>query len=135
MAASRAAEPVASPASVIGLLVAAAILYFAKEVLLPLALAVLIAFMLAPVVEYLERLKLGRVPATMLVSLVALALVASIGTVAAMQAVSLAAKLPEYRHTIVQKIHALRAPKQGLHVAWLQVQCRAGVFLSLLPLA
>jgi predicted PurR-regulated permease PerM len=113
MAASRAAEPVASPASVIGLLVAAAILYFAKEVLLPLALAVLIAFMLAPVVERLERLKLGRVPATMLVSLVALAVVASIGTVAALQAVSLAAKLPEYRHTIVQKIRALRAPKQG----------------------
>ena len=95
MAASRAAEPVASPASVIGLLVAAAILYFAKEVLLPLALAVLIAFMLAPVVERLERLKLGRAPATMIVSLVALALVASIGTVAGMQAISLAAKLPE----------------------------------------
>ena len=111
--ASRASEPAATSASVIGLLVAAAILYFAKEVLLPLALAVLIAFMLAPVVERLERLKLGRVPATLIVSLVALALVATIGTVAGMQAVSLAAKLPEYRYTIVQKIRALRAPKQG----------------------
>jgi predicted PurR-regulated permease PerM len=103
----------ASSASLIGLLIAAAILYFAKEVLLPLALAVLIAFLLAPAVERLERWKLGRAPSTLIVSLLALALVASIGTVAALQAVSLAAKLPEYRHTIAQKIRDLRAPKQS----------------------
>lgn len=103
----------ASSASLIGLLIAAAILYFAKEVLLPLALAALIAFLLAPAVERLERWKLGRAPSTLIVSLLALALVASIGTVAALQAVSLAAKLPEYRHTIAQKIRDLRAPKQG----------------------
>jgi predicted PurR-regulated permease PerM len=102
----------ASRASVIGLLVAAAILYFAKEVLLPLALAILFAFLLAPVVERLERLRLARLPATLAVALLALALIVSIGTVAGMQAVSLAAKLPEYRHTIAQKIRALRAPKQ-----------------------
>ena len=97
----------------IGLLIAAAILYFAKEVLLPLALAALIAFLLVPAVERLERWKLGRAPSTLIVSLLALALVASIGTVAALQAVSLAAKLPEYRHTIAQKIRDLRAPKQS----------------------
>src|SRR5690348_6721779 len=101
-----------SRASVIGLLVAAAILYFAKEVLLPLALAILIAFLLAPAVQRLERWKIGRLPSTLIVSLAALALVASIGAVAAVQAVSLAAKLPEYRHTIAQKIRALRAPKR-----------------------
>lgn len=100
-----------SRSSVAALLIAAAILYFAKEVLLPLALAILIAFLLAPPVERLERWRLGRVPATLVVALVALAIVASIGTVAGLQAVSLAAKLPEYRHTIVQKIRALRAPK------------------------
>ena len=105
-------ERTASPASLIGLLIAAAVLYFAKEVLLPLALAVLFAFLLAPLVERLERWKLGRVPATMIVSLLALALVATLGTVAGMQAVSLAAKLPEYRHSVAQKIRALRSPKQ-----------------------
>ncbi|HEX7053309.1 MAG TPA: AI-2E family transporter [Burkholderiales bacterium] len=101
----------ASSAPLIGLLIAAAILYLAKEVLLPLALAILIAFLLAPAVAWLERRRLGRVPATLVVSLAALALVASIGTVAALQAVSLAAKLPEYRHTIAQKIRDLRAPR------------------------
>ena len=102
----------ASRASVIGLLVAAAILYFAKEVLLPLALAILLSFLLAPLVQRLESWKLGRIGSVLVVVLLALALVASIGTVAGMQAVSLAAKLPEYRHTIGEKIRALRAPKQ-----------------------
>lgn len=96
----------------VGLLIVAAILYFAKEVLLPLALALLLAFLLAPVSWRLERLRLGRVPATLLVVLVALAIVGSIGTVAGLQAVSLAAKLPEYRHTIAQKIRALRTPQR-----------------------
>jgi predicted PurR-regulated permease PerM len=102
-----------SRSSLIGLLVVAAILYFAKEVLLPLALAVLIAFLLAPAEERLERWKLPRILATLIVVLFALGVVASIGTVAGMQAVSLAAKLPEYRHTIAEKIRALRAPKQS----------------------
>ncbi|HEX4927446.1 MAG TPA: AI-2E family transporter, partial [Burkholderiales bacterium] len=98
------------PASVLGVVVAAAVLYLARDVLLPLALAVLLAFLLAPAVDRLERWRLGRGGATLLVAVLALALVASIGTVAGLQAVSLAAKLPEYRHTIVQKIRALRAP-------------------------
>ncbi|HYX65494.1 MAG TPA: AI-2E family transporter [Burkholderiales bacterium] len=101
------------PASVLGLLVVAAVLYFAKEVLLPLALAILLAFLLAPLVERLERWKLGRVAATLIIALLALGVVVSIGTVAGTQAVSLAAKLPEYRHSIAQKIRALRVPKQN----------------------
>ena len=101
------------PASVLGLLVVAAVLYLAKEVLLPLALAILLAFLLAPAAERLERWKLGRLPATLIVVLFALAVVVSIGTVAGMQAVSLGAKLPEYRQAIVRKIHALRTPERG----------------------
>ena len=101
------------PASVLGLLVVAAVLYFAKEVLLPLALAILLAFLLAPLVERLERWKLGRVASTLIIALFALGVVVSIGTVAGTQAVSLAAKLPEYRHSIAQKIRALRVPKQN----------------------
>ena len=101
------------PASVLGLLVVAAVLYFAKEVLLPLALAILLAFLLAPLVERLERWKLGRLASTLVVAFLALGVVVSIGTVAGTQAVSLAAKLPEYRHSIAQKIRALRVPKQN----------------------
>ena len=42
--------------------VVVAALYFAQEVLIPLALAILITFLLATLVTRLERWKLGRVP-------------------------------------------------------------------------
>lgn len=98
--------------SVIALLIAAAVLYLAKEVLIPLAMAILLSFLLAPAVRRLEQWKLGRIPATMLVALLAFGCLAGVFALAGTQAASLAAKLPEYRHNIVTKIHSLRAPKK-----------------------
>lgn len=93
-----------------GLLAVAAILYFAREVLIPLALAILLAFLLAPVVRRVERLKIGRVPAVVAVVLLGFAFMGAVAWVAANQAISLAAKLPEYRENVVKKIRAVRAP-------------------------
>jgi len=94
----------------IGLVIVTAVLYLASDVLIPLALAILFAFLLAPAVRHLERWKLSRVSATLIVSLLAFGVILGVSAVAAMQAVSLAAKLPEYRQNIVGKIHALRHP-------------------------
>jgi predicted PurR-regulated permease PerM len=102
--------------SVVGLLVATAVLYFAQEVLIPVALAVLLAFLLAPAVRRLEQWKLGRLPSALLVSLLAFAVVFLVVGVAATQAVALGAKLPEYRQNIVEKIHALRQPKRDSNI-------------------
>lgn len=96
--------------SVIALLIAGAVLYLAKDVLMPVAMAILLSFVLAPAVRALERLRFGRVPSTLFVAIVAFGLVLAVGTIAASQAVSLTAKLPEYRHNIAAKIHALRHP-------------------------
>ena len=74
-----------------------ALLYFGQEVLIPLALAVLIAFLLAPVVGWLERLRLGRVPSTLLVVVVALALVGGFGWIVEQRFVEIVNRLPEYR--------------------------------------
>ena len=90
-----------------------AILYLARDLLIPLALAILLSFLLAPAVSRLERWRLGRVPATALVLILAFSLVGAIGWIAAHEAVSLAAKLPEYRENIVAKIRAVRAPSEG----------------------
>ena len=87
-------------------------LYLAKEVLIPLALAILFSFLLAPAVRRLERW-LWRIPATLIVVFLVFSLIGAIGVVAGRQAVSLAAKLPEYRENIVKKIHAVRQPAQG----------------------
>jgi predicted PurR-regulated permease PerM len=88
------------------------VLYLAKEVLIPLALAILFAFLLAPVVRRLERW-LWRIPATLIAVFLAFSLIGAIAVIAGKQAISLAAKLPEYRENIIEKIHAVQAPKDG----------------------
>ena len=102
--------------SVIALLIAAAVLYFAKEVLIPVAMAILLSFLLAPAVRRLEQWKLGRAASTLIVVLLGFGVIFAIASFAAMQALSLGAKLPEYRHNIVQKIHALRHPKRDSNI-------------------
>jgi hypothetical protein len=56
----------------IGVVVVAA-LYLAREVLIPVTLAVLLSFALAPLAGLLQRLRLGRVPSAVLAAAAALA--------------------------------------------------------------
>ena len=102
--------------AIIALLVAAAVLYLAKEVLIPVAVAILLSFLLAPAVRRLEQWKLGRVPSTLIVALLGFGAIFGIAGVAGSQAISLGAQLTEYRHNIVQKIHALRHPKHDSNI-------------------
>ena len=99
--------------SLFGLLIAAAILYLAREVLIPLALAILLSFLLAPVVRRLEHWRLGRIPSTLIAVVLGFSLIGGIGWIATKQALSLAAKLPEYRANISKKIRAVREPSEG----------------------
>ena len=98
--------------SLIALLAVTAALYFAKAVLIPLALAILFSFLLAPAVRRLERW-LPRIVATLAVAMLVFSLLGAIFVIAGKQAVSLAAKLPEYRGNIVNKIQAVRQPQEG----------------------
>ena len=84
-----------------------ALLYFGQEVLIPLALAVLMAFLLAPVVTALERLRLGRVTATLLVVVAGLALVGGFGWIVEQRLVESVGRMPEYRQSIQTKFHRL----------------------------
>ncbi len=99
--------------SLAGLLIAAAILYLAREVLIPLALAILLSFLLAPLVRRLEHWRLGRIPSTFIAVTLAVSVIAGIGLIAARQALSLTAKLPEYRANIVEKIRSVREPSDS----------------------
>jgi predicted PurR-regulated permease PerM len=99
--------------SLLGLLIAAAILYLAREVLIPLALAILLSFLLAPVVRRLEHWRLGRVFSTLASVILAFVMIAGIGWMAGRQALSLAAKLPEYRENISKKIRAVRGQQES----------------------
>lgn len=73
-----------------------ATLYWAKAVLIPVALAVLLAFALTPFALWLERHRAGRVPSALLVTGVALALMAGLTWVAVMQVQNLLDEVPKH---------------------------------------
>ena len=58
-----------------------AALYFGRDVFIPIVVAVLLAFVLAPFVDLLRRLRLGRVFAVIIATLLALGIVLSLGLV------------------------------------------------------
>ncbi len=95
------------------LVVAVAALYFAADVLMPLALAVLLTFILAPLVNRLERLRMGRVPSVLVAVGAAFALLFSIGWVVGNQMVDLAYELPTYQDNIVHRIQKLKRSETG----------------------
>jgi predicted PurR-regulated permease PerM len=92
-------------------LVAAAIvaaLYFGREVLLPIALAVLLSFVLAPPVRLLQRLYLPRFAAVTIVVLLAFGVISGLATLMFAQVNQLAGDLPRYQSNLREKIQALR---------------------------
>ena len=92
-------------------LVAAAIvtaLYFGREVLLPMALAVLLSFVLAPPVRLLQRLYLPRFAAVTIVVLLAFGVIFGLGTLMFAQISQLAGDLPRYQSNLGEKIQTLR---------------------------
>lgn len=91
----------------IGVVVVAA-LYFAKEVLIPVTLAILLSFVLAPLAELLRRAHLGRVLSVLLAVLVALGLILAIGGVIGSQVAQLATGIPQYVATIEKKVERIR---------------------------
>ncbi len=90
-----------------------ATLYFGREVLVPVTLALLLAFLLAPLVELLRRLHLGRVPSVLLGVVLALAVIVAIGGVIGEQIADLASGIPKYVGTVEAKISSVRHETVG----------------------
>ncbi|MDT7578732.1 MAG: hypothetical protein QOH17_5065 [Pseudonocardiales bacterium] len=84
-----------------------AMLYFGRELIVPLVLAVLLAFVLAPVVVLLQRARLGKAPAVFIAVAFAFTIIAGIGIVVGRQATTLAESLPSYQATIQEKMKSL----------------------------
>ncbi|MGB8969658.1 MAG: AI-2E family transporter, partial [Candidatus Sulfotelmatobacter sp.] len=86
------------------------ILYFARAVLIPLALALTLNFLLTPMVLWFQKLGVRRMPAVALVMLISVSVVAGMGWVVADQLLEVANDLPKYRLHIHNKIEALHFP-------------------------
>jgi len=96
-----------------GTVLVVAVLYWAQMILIPLALAVLLTFVLAPVVSGLQRWGLNRSLAVSIVVLLTLLLLSGTAWLAAVQVRNLADELPQYRANIRQKIRDLRNLQRG----------------------
>src|ERR1700681_4483090 len=90
-----------------------ACLYIGREVLVPVALAVLMSFVLAPLVDLLQRWYVPRSLSVILVVLLAFAAVFSLGALMISQVNQLAGDLPRYQSTLREKIQSLRGPAAG----------------------
>src|ERR1700747_2655254 len=86
------------------LLASIAALYFARDVLIPLAFALTLTFLLTPVVALLQRLRMGRVVSVLLTVVASILVACGIGWVIAYQLVDVANQLPLYRQNIHAKI-------------------------------
>jgi predicted PurR-regulated permease PerM len=84
-----------------------AFLYFARDVIVPIALAVLLSFLLAPAVRWLRRLHIGRVPAVTFTVLMAFLAMLGFAAVVVQELASLAQQIPAYRSNLETKIRSL----------------------------
>jgi predicted PurR-regulated permease PerM len=87
-----------------------ALLYWAKEVFIPLALAVLFSFVLGPIVTRLRRWGLGRIPAVSTATVLAFAFLFSVGWVVTHQLLELAREFPAYKRNIQAKVRSVTGP-------------------------
>lgn len=93
-----------------------AALYLGRHVLVPVALAILLTFVVVPLVTSIERRVRRRSLAVLLATLLVTGIVGCAVLLAGQQVVALADQLPEYRNTIVHKIRSLEAgPGGSLH--------------------
>lgn len=90
-----------------------AVLYFARAILIPLALAITLALILSPAVTWLHKLRVPRFAGALLVMLVSVSLTAGIGYVIVNQVLQVINELPGYRENIHNKLKTMRSPHPG----------------------
>jgi len=83
-------------------------LYFGREVFVPIALAILLSFVLAPLVRLLQRWHIPRGLSVISVVFIAFMSIFALGGVIATQVAELAGDLPQYQFTMREKIKSLR---------------------------
>ena len=83
-------------------------LYLGRTVLIPITLAVLLSFLLAPIVNLLRRIHLGRVLSVIVAVLLALTVILALGGLIGIQIAGLAQDVPKYASTIRTKVDTVQ---------------------------
>ncbi len=90
-------------------LVVVAVLYFARDLLVPLALTVLLAFVLAPISRALRRIGIPKVAAVLAAVLAAVAVIGMLGLIMGRQLAELAGDIPLYQWELSRKLASINA--------------------------
>jgi len=99
--------------ALISVVLVVASLYFARAVLIPIVLAVLITFLLSPFVLALQRRGLGRLSSSLIALVSALTLFACLVFLVGQQLSALLTDLPNHKKVIITKIENLRASTEN----------------------
>jgi hypothetical protein len=84
-----------------------ALLYFARDIIVPITLALLLSFLLLTIVRALRRLRIGRVTAVAVTVLFAFLVISGFGAVVIREVSSLGQDLPQYRTNLEAKVRSL----------------------------
>lgn len=95
-----------------GVVVVAA-LYFGREVLVPITLAILLSFVLSPVVELLRRARIPQIPSVLVAVVIGLGVIGALVGVIGLQIAGLSGDVPRYASTIESKVTALQGATLG----------------------
>src|SRR5262245_62147596 len=85
-----------------------AMIAFGARFLQPIAIAILLAFVLAPLAAWLERVGLARPAAVCLTLIGFIGAVTAVGYVVGNQLVALADRLPNYEANILERVKAVQ---------------------------
>ena len=88
-------------------------LYFGREILVPVVLAILLSFVLSPFVTRLQSWRIPRIVSVLVVVLIGFSIIFSLGGLMVSQANRLAGELPSYQQTLREKIQSLRGAAAG----------------------
>lgn len=84
-----------------------AILYFAREVLVPITLAVILSLLISPLVRSLRRLGLGATSSVLAAVLVLTVSLGSVASVIGVQVAHMVKSVPQYERTIRHKLYKM----------------------------
>ena len=99
--------------TVVALIAGVAALYLARAVLVPIALAMLLTFMVHPIVSYLTRIGLGRAASVSVVVTMLFATLGGVCWILVIEFASLSTEIPGYRDNLIHKINEVRRLGRG----------------------
>ena len=103
----------AQPATLTAGLALIAAMYLAREILIPIVLALIFSFLVAPLVRILQRLRINQAVAVLISVVVPLFIVVLFAGIVGSQIAELAQGLPQYRETIDSKLQSMQDLANG----------------------